>query len=174
MEKTMILGMSVAAFTNLHVALSLIGIVSGVFVVLGMLAARRMPALTFLFLLTSVLTDITGFFFPIPFDPPAAVGIVSLVFLAVAILSLYVRNLEGSARWMYVVGAVVGLYLNCFVLVVQTFLKVPFFHALAPTQKEPPFAAAQGVVLILFIGLGIAAFRKFRPAGAAKAVAVGS
>lgn len=162
----MVLGMSLDTFTTFHVVLSLIGIVSGIFVLLGMLAARRMPALTLLFLLTSVLTDITGFLFSTPFDAADVVGIVSLVFLAVAIIALYLNRLAGSARGLYVIGAVVALYLNCFVLVVQTFLKVPFFHALAPTQKEPPFAAAQGVLLILFIGLGIVAFRKFRPGGA--------
>jgi hypothetical protein len=159
----MLLGMSLSAFTTFHVILSLIGIVTGIVVLLAMLSARRVPTITALFLLTSVLTDITGFMFPMPFDPADVIGIISLVFLATAILALYVRNLEGAWRAVYVVGATLGLYLNCFVLVVQTFQKVPLFHQFAPKGNEPPFAAAQGVVLVLFIGLGIAAFRKFRP-----------
>jgi hypothetical protein len=167
----MVLGMSLASFTQLHVIISLIAIVSGLVVVLGMLGAKRMPGLTALFLVTTAATSVTGFMFPTPFDPADVIGIISLVFLALAILALYTYRLAGAWRGAYVVGAVVSLYLNCFVLVVQSFMKVPFFHDLAPTQKEPPFAVAQGVVLILFIGLGIAAFRKFRPMSRAAAIA---
>lgn len=167
----MILGMSLATFTQFHVIISLIAIVSGVVVVLGMLGAKRLPGMTALFLITSVATSVTGFMFPSPFDAADVVGIISLVFLAAGILALYTYKLAGAWRGVYVVGAVVSLYLNCFVLVVQTFMKVPFFHGLAPTQKEPPFAVAQAVVLILFIGLGIAAFRKFRPITRAPALA---
>jgi hypothetical protein len=159
----MILGMSLATFTQFHVIISLIAIVTGIIVVLGMLSAKRLPGMTAVFLITTVATSVTGFMFPQPFDAADVVGIISLVFLALAILALYAYQLAGAWRGLYVVGAVVSLYLNCFVLVVQSFAKVPFFHALAPTQKEPPFAVAQGVVLILFIGIGIAAFRKFRP-----------
>jgi hypothetical protein len=159
----MILGMSLATFTQFHVVISLIAIISGIVVVLGMLGANRMPGLTALFLITTVATSVTGFMFPSPFDAADVVGIISLVFLALAILALYTYRLAGAWRGAYVAGAVVSLYLNCFVLVIQTFMKVPFFHALAPTQKEPPFAVAQGVVLILFAGLGVAAFRKFHP-----------
>jgi hypothetical protein len=159
----MILGMSLATFTQFHVIISLIAIVTGIIVVLGMLSAKRLPGMTAVFLITTVATSATGFMFPQPFDAADVVGIISLVFLAVAILALYTYKLAGAWRGLYVVGAVVSLYLNCFVLVVQAFGKVPFFHALAPTQKEPPFAVAQGAVLILFIGIGIAAFRKFRP-----------
>jgi len=167
----MILGMSLATFTQLHVIISLIAIISGIVVVLGMLGANRMPGMTALFLITTVATSVTGFMFPMPFDPADAIGIISLVFLALAILALYTYKLAGAWRGVYVVTAMVALYLNCFVLVVQSFMKIAFFHALAPTQKEPPFAVAQGVVLILFIGLGIAAFRKFRPMTRAPAIA---
>jgi hypothetical protein len=167
----MILGMSLATFTQLHVIISLIAIISGIVVVLGMLGAKLMPGMTALFLVTTVATSVTGFMFPTAFDAADVVGIISLAFLALAILALYTYRLAGAWRGAYVVGAVVSLYLNCFVLVVQSFMKVPFFHELAPTQKEPPFAVAQGVVLILFIGLGIAAFRKFRPMSRAAAIA---
>jgi hypothetical protein len=102
----------------------------------------------------------------VPFDPADVIGIISLAFVLLAALALYGGKLAGSWRWIYVSSALFFLYLNCFVLVVQTFQKVAFFHALAPTQKEPPFAAAQGVVLVLFIGLGIAALRRFRPMSA--------
>jgi hypothetical protein len=167
----MILGMSLATFTQFHVIISLIAILSGIVVLLGMLSAKRMPGMTALFLVTTVATSVTGFMFPTPFDPADVIGIISLVFLAAAILALYTYKLAGAWRGVYVVSAIVALYLNCFVLVVQSFMKVPFFHALAPTQKEPPFAVAQGVVLILFIGLGIAAFKKFRPLARAPAMA---
>jgi hypothetical protein len=149
----MILGMSTATFTQFHVLLSLIGIVVGVVVALAMLSANRLPALTAIFLLTTVATSVTGFMFHFEsFGPPEIVGAISLVVLAAAILALYVYKL-----------AVFALYLNVFVGVVQTFQKVPFFRALAPTQTEPPFAVAQGVVLIAFIALGIAAVRKSHP-----------
>jgi hypothetical protein len=163
----MVLGMSLAAFTQFHVILSLIGIVAGIAVAFAMLAASRVPKTAALFLFMTAATDLTGFLFPMPFDPADVIGIIDLVFVALAALALYGSKLAGSWRWIYVASALFSLYLNCFVLVVQTFQKVPFFHALAPTGKEPPFAAAQGVVLVLFIGLGIAALRKFRPAPAA-------
>jgi hypothetical protein len=159
----MILGLSTAAFTQLHVIISLIAIVTGIIVVSAMLAANRSPLMTATFLITSVATSITGFMFPTPFDAADVVGIISLVFLAAAILALYRYRLAGSWRGIYAISAVIALYFNCFVLVVQSFQKIEFFHALAPTQKEPPFAVAQGAVLILFVGLGFAAFRRFRP-----------
>jgi hypothetical protein len=160
----MILGMSTAAFTQFHVLLSLIGIVSGIAVALAMLAANRLPALTAIFLLTTVATSVTGFMFPFTsFGPPEIVGTISLVVLVVAILALYGYKLVGAWRWIYVATAVIALYLNVFVGVVQTFQKVALFHALAPTQTEPPFAIAQGIVLIAFIALGVAAAKRFRP-----------
>jgi hypothetical protein len=167
----MILGMSLTTFTQLHVIISLIAIISGMVVAFGMLGAKRMPGMTALFLISTVATSATGFMFPTPFDAADVVGIISLVFLASAILALYTYKLAGAWRGAYVVSAMAALYFNCFVLVVQSFGKIPFFHALAPTQKEPPFAVAQGVVLILFIGLGIAAFKKFRPRTQAPATA---
>jgi hypothetical protein len=160
----MILGMSIATFTQFHVLLSLIAIASGIAVLIAMLNAKRSPGMTALFLATTVATSATGFLFHFAsFGPPEIVGVISLVVLAAAILALYFYKLAGSWRWIYVAAAVLALYLNAFVGVVQTFQKVAFFHALAPTQTEPPFAVAQGIVLLVFIALGAAAVRKFRP-----------
>jgi hypothetical protein len=160
----MILGMSLAAFTEFHVIISLIGIASGLAVAWEMLRAVRTPALTATFLLTTVATSVTGFMFHFTtFGPPEIVGVISLIDLGAAILALYAFNLAGAWRRIYVATAVVALYLNVFVAVVQTFDKVPLFHALAPTQKEPPFAIAQGIVLIAFVALGVAAVRRFHP-----------
>jgi hypothetical protein len=161
----MILGMSTSAFTVMHVVLSLIGILSGIVVLFGMLSANRLTGWTALFLASTVLTSVTGFFFHSEhFGPPHVVGIVSLVALAVAILGRYVYRLVGPGRWIYVGGAVLALYLNVFVGVVQAFEKVPFLNRLAPTQSEPPFLVAQLIVMVIFVALGIRAAMRFRPA----------
>jgi uncharacterized membrane protein SirB2 len=108
---------------------------------------------------------VTGFFFPSDRLLPSHIfGIISLVVLAAAILALYVCRLSGPWRWIYVTGAVVALYLNVFVGVVQAFQKLPFLQRLAPTQSEPPFLAAQLIVLAVIIVLGFVAVRKFHPA----------
>jgi hypothetical protein len=164
--------MSTATFTEFHVLLSLIGIFSGIAVVLAMLGAIRLPMLTAVFLLTTVATSVTGFMFHFAsFGPPEIIGVISLVVLGIAILALYGYKLAGAWRWIYVAAAVFALYLNVFVGVVQTFQKVAFFHALAPTQTELPFALAQGVVLIAFVALGIAAAKKFQPSTRGPALA---
>jgi hypothetical protein len=160
--------MSTAAFTQFHVLLSLIGIAAGFIVAIAMLGANRLPAVMALFLLTTLATSVTGFMFHFAsFGPPEIVGVISLVVLSVAIFALYAFRLAGSWRWIYVAAAVCALYLNVFVGVVQAFQKVPFFRALAPTQTELPFVVTQGVVLIAFVALGIAAARKYHPAGVA-------
>ena len=160
----MILGMSTSTFTLVHVVLSLVGIVAGLIVVFGMFASKKLEGWTALFLATTVLTSVTGFFFP--FDhilPSHIVGIISLVVLAIAILALYALRLAGAWRWIYVVSAVVALYLNVFVGVVQAFQKLPLLASLAPTQSEPPFLIAQSVVLVIFIGFGVVTVRSFHP-----------
>ena len=155
--------MSLATFTWIHVVISLVGIASGLVVLFGLLTARRLDAWTIVFLTTTVATSVTGFGFPFrEFLPSHAVGIVSLIILAVAIPARYVWHLAGSWRWVYVGGAVLALYLNVFVLVVQIFLKVPVFNALAPTQTEPPFLFAQALTAALFMALGALAVRQFR------------
>lgn len=164
----MILGMPVAAFTQLHVVISLIGIASGLVVLAGMLSSRTMRGWTALFLLTTVLTSVTGFFFPsAQLLPSHIVGFVSLAVLAVVLVALYARRLSGAWRWVYVAGAVVALYLNVFVLIVQGFVKVPALNGLAPTQSEPPFLIVQAVALLVFLALGCAAAVKFHPQRAA-------
>lgn len=153
-----------STFTTIHVALSLVGIASGLVAVAGMLKSNLLTGWTLLFLATTVATSVTGFgFHREQLLPSHIVGIISLVLLAVAILALYVFALRGAWRRIYVVTAVASLYLNVFVLIVQGFLKVPALHALAPTQNDPPFAIAQGIALIAFIAIGIAAARRFRP-----------
>ena len=160
----MILGMSTSTYTMLHVILSLVGIFAGLVVVFGMLSSKTLEGWTALFLATTVLTSATGF--PFPRDhilPSHIVGVISLIVLAIAIYALYSRHLAGSWRWIYVVGAVVALYLNVFVAVFQSFLKLPALNALAPTQSEPPFLVAQSVVLLIFIALAVMAIRSFHP-----------
>ena len=158
----MLLGMS--TFTAIHVALSLVGIVSGFVVAAGMLESRRLDGWTLLFLATTVATSVTGFGFARNHVLPShVVGVISLAILALAIFALYVFALRRSWRWIYVVSAVAALYLNVFVLVAQAFQKLPLLHALAPTQSDPPFAIVQGLVLLGALALGTAAVRRFHP-----------
>jgi hypothetical protein len=160
-----ILGLSLSAFTTLHVVLSLIGILAGVVVLCGMLAGKRLLVWTALFLASTVLTSVTGFLFPFSqLLPSHVVGIISLVVLALAVLALYVFRLEGAGRWIYVVSASIALYLNVFVGVVQAFQKLAFLQPLAPTQSEPPFVVTQLAVLAIFIVLTLLAVRSFYPA----------
>ena len=168
----MILGMSTSTFTSVHVVLSLVGIFAGFVVLFGMFGSKKLDGWTALFLATTVLTSVTGFPFPREHILPShIVGVISLVVLAMAIFALYSRHLAGPWRWIYVVGAVVALYLNVFVGVVQSFLKVPALNALAPTQSEPPFLIAQSVVLLIFIAFAVVALRSFHPRTAALAMA---
>jgi hypothetical protein len=161
----MIFGLSLHAYTQLHVLISLIAIGSGLIVMYGVLTRKRMDGLTSLFLATTVLTTVTGFGFPsTALTPAIKLGIISLVVLGIAYLARYVRHLAGGWRATYVVTAAIALYLNVFVLVVQSFEKVPALKVIAPTQKEAPFAVAQIAVLVLFIGLTILAVKRFHPA----------
>jgi hypothetical protein len=157
-------GIPTATLLQIHVVLSLIGIASGLVVLYGLLSGKPLAGWTALFLVTTVLTSVTGF--PLPpygFDPPRAVGTLSLVLLALAIVALYAFHLAGAWRWIYVSTAVAALYLNCFVAVVQSFQKLSFLKPLAPTQSEPPFLVAQLAVLAAFVVLGILAVMRFHP-----------
>jgi hypothetical protein len=151
------------AFTLFHVALSLIGIVSGLVVVLALLESKRLDLWTAVFLTTTMLTSVTGFLFPSHgFTPGIGVGIVSLIVLAFAILARYRFRLAGGWRRTYAITAVLALYLNVFVLIVQSFEKISALKALAPTQSEPPFQITQLVALVIFGALAILAAMKFR------------
>jgi hypothetical protein len=162
--------MSVATLILIHTIISLIAIVAGIVVMFGMLGSKRQDGLTAIFLVFTILTSATGFVIP-PFLsekllPSHMIGILSLILLAIACIALYVMKLAGPWRWIYVLTALISLYLNVFVLVIQSFLKVPFLHALAPSvpPAEPPFAVAQGIVLVFFVIMIIGAWRRFRPA----------
>ena len=162
----MILGMSLSTFTAVHVVISLIAIVSGVIVMFGLLGANRRPGLTATFLLFTILTSATGFLFPFEkLLPSHMIGIISLVLLAIACFALYGMKLSGAWRPIYVLTAMVSLYLNVFVLIVQSFLKLGPLHALAPSvpPSEPPFAIAQGILLLFFVVVIIGALRRFHP-----------
>jgi hypothetical protein len=150
-------------YTIIHVIISLVGIFTGLVVLLGLLASKRLDGWTKWFLITTVATSVTGFFFPFHgFTPAYPVGVISLVLLAIAIFARYSRQLAGAWRWIYVVTALMALYLNVFVLVVQSFEKIPALNAMAPTQTEPPFKFTQLVVLALFVVLAIIAALRFR------------
>ena len=162
----MILGMSLPTFTLVHVIISLIAIVSGVIVMSGLLGSNRRPGMTAIFLLFTILTSATGFLFPFEkLLPSHMIGILSLVLLAIACIALYAMKLSGPWRWIYVVTAMVSLYLNIFVLIIQAFLKVPALTELAPGNPPsgPVFAVIQGLVLVFFVIVIIGAVRRFRP-----------
>jgi hypothetical protein len=163
----MVLGMSLATFTLVHVIISLIGIVAGLVVMFGMLGSNRMPGLTAIFLLFTILTSGTGFLFPFTqLLPSHMIGILSLVLLAIACIALYAMGLAGPWRWIYVVTALLSLYFNVFVLVIQSFLKIPALTAVAPGNPPsgPVFAVVQGIVLVFFVLMIIGAWRRFKPA----------
>jgi hypothetical protein len=163
----MMLGLSLPTFTILHVIISLIGIVAGIFVLFGLLGSNRLPGWTALFLLTTILTSATGFGFPFTaLLPSHMIGILSLVLLAIACIALYGMKLSGAWRWIYVVTAMIALYFNIFVLIIQGFLKIPALTALAPGNPPsgPVFAVVQGLMLLFFVIAIIGAARRFRPA----------
>ncbi len=162
----MMLGLSLSTFTLLHVVISLIAIVSGLIVMFGMLSSKPTPGLTAIFLIFTILTSLTGFGFP--FDkllPSHMIGLLSLALLVIACLALYAMGLKGAWRPIYVLTALVSLYLNVFVLVVQSFLKIPALTAVAPGNPPsgPAFAVAQGLVLLFFAIVIIGVWRRYRP-----------
>jgi len=150
-------------FTLIHVAISLVGIFTGLGVVWGLLVGEKFSALTAVFLTFTAATSLTGFcYFPfLGFTPGQAFGILSMILLVLAVYSLSVRQLSGVWCRVYVITAIAALYLNVFVLILQTFQKVPALKALAPTGTESPFAITQGIVLLIFIGLGIRSALRF-------------
>lgn len=163
----MFFGIPVGSFVFVHTLITLVAIAAGLVMLLGMLRNQRMDMIHAIFLLFSVLTAVTGFVIQItPVTPAVLFGILLSMLLAVALLARYGRRMAGAWRWIYVVTAVASLYLNCFVLVVQSFLKVPALHALAPAAPPagPVFGATQGAVLLFFVVTGFLATRRFHPA----------
>jgi hypothetical protein len=152
-----------------HVGVSLVAIGSGIVVVYGLLTANRMAGITGLFLATTAATSLTGYLFHRDhLLPSQVVGAIALVTLTVTLLALYAFRLRGAWRAVYVITVTLSLYFNVFVLVAQAFLKIASLHVLAPTGSEPPFAITQGVVLVVFVGIGFMAMRRFRPDSASQ------
>jgi hypothetical protein len=163
----MMLGLSLSAFTTLHVVITLIAIVAGLIVMFGMVGPYHSGGLAAIFLLFTILTSVTGFMFPFNgVTPGIIIGILSCILLAIACLALYSMKLAGPWRWIYLLTALISLYFNVFVLVIQSFLKIPPLHELAP--GNPPaglaFAVVQGIVLVFFAVMIIQVWRRFRPA----------
>lgn len=166
----MILGMSLETFTLLHVVISLVGIGSGLIVLFGLISNKWFNDWTLTFLITTALTSITGFLFPITkVTPGIVVGILSIAVLLIVALARYSFHLNDGWRRVYVIGATMALYFNVFVLIVQSFQKVPALKSLAPKQTEPPFAVTQLAVFVIFVVAGVLAVKKFRPEAAPKA-----
>src|SRR5438046_6276660 len=151
-------------YTIIHPLISLIAMCTGIVGAFGMLAGAQLNGWTKWFLITAVSTTVTGFFFPFHgFTPAIGLGIMSLPFLALTIYARYPKRLGGAWRWIYAIGAVICLYFNLFVLVVQAFEKLPPLRAMAPMQTEPPFKLTQLVVLLVSVLLAIVAAIRFRP-----------
>jgi hypothetical protein len=161
----MILGLSLVQFTFLHVFLSLVGIGAGIFLVFGLLTSRRLSILTALFLVTTLFTSLTGFLYPFTGVTPGIIlGFLSTIVLIVAIVALYVKHLAGIWRSIYVVTAMLAFYFNFFVLIAQSFDKVPTLKAAAPTMESPVFGITQIALLVIFILLTVRAVKKYNPA----------
>ncbi len=160
----MILGLSLSGFTVLHLVISMIAIAFGFVVAGGLLSSNKLPGWTALFLITTILTNATGFLFPFTkLLPSHIVAIISLVLLVIAAYALYSKGLVGKWRLVYVVTSMLALWFNVFVLIAQSFQKVALLNIYAPTGTEPPFAITQGATLAFFIIVIVAAIRKFRP-----------
>ena len=160
----MILTMNLSTYTEIHTVLSILALAAGVVAVVGMLRSQRRPLWSMLYFVTAIATSATGFGFPNKtFTPAEVVGVISLVMLGIAVLARYFYMFAGAMRWLYAIGMTLSLYFLFFVLVAQVFSKLPALKALAPTQSEPPFAVAQGVLLLVFVAIVIAAVRKFHP-----------
>jgi len=147
-----------STFTLIHVAISLIGILAGLVVVYGFLAGLKLPAWNWVFLVFTLLTSVTGFFFPFHgITPGIVVGVISLVVLAVAVLAWK----KGWSK-TYIVTATIAEFFNVLVLIVQSFEKIAPLHELAPKGTEPITNVAKLAALVLFVVLAWVAIRRGR------------
>lgn len=165
-ERAMMLGLSLSDFTLLHVIISLVGIAAGFIVMFGLLRSKRMPTSTAIFLLFTIVTNATGFMFPFAHLLTShIIGMVSLLLLAVACIAFYAMKLRGPWRAVYVLTALISLYLNVFILLIQGFLKIPVLHdlALGNSPNGPAFAVIQGLVLMFFVIMIVGAWWRFKP-----------
>jgi hypothetical protein len=144
-------------YTIVHRLISLIAIFTGLIVLFGMLGGKRLDCWTKWFLITTVATS-SGIFLSVSWIHAGdwRRGHVVDRIGDCDLRTLLARS-RGALAWIYVVTAVIALCFNVFVLIVQSFEKVPALHVLAPTQTEPPFKITQLAVLALFVVLGIAA-----------------
>lgn len=154
----------ITTLTGFHTIMSFIGLGAGIVVVIGLFGSQRLALWTAIYFVTAFLTSATGFLFKdVPFGASHWVGVLSLVALALAILARWAFGLAGMWRLVYAVGAVLGVYFLVFVAIAQAFKKIPSLQAMAPTLSEQPFAIAQVGALVVFVAIGIAAARAFRP-----------
>ena len=152
------------AITAIHTAITVVAIVAGAVSMMGMLRNGAFRFWTKLFLITAVVTSVTGFFFPLKGITSAQfVGVLALIILAVGLVAFYRFQVAKAWRWSDAAGMGASLYLLVFVGVVQAFAKIAFLNALAPTGSELPFLIAQGATLVLFIGFGIGAALRYHP-----------
>ncbi len=148
-------------YTIFHTLISLAAIFSGIVVLAAMLSGNRVDCWTKWFFITAVATTVTGFFFRFHGITPAIIlVIIAVPVLAITIYARYSRRLARVWRWTFVIGAVMSLYFNLLVLVVQAFEKVPALNTIAPTQTESQFKLTQFVVLIASL-LAIVAVIRF-------------
>ena len=163
LQRGMVMILGLDGYTLVHVAISLIGIGAGFIVLGGFLADARLDGAVHTYFAMAVATDVTGFLFPFNgFLPSYAVGIISLIGLAIAIYAYYAARLAGPWRSVFVISIVATLYLDVFVLIAQTFQKNPALLALAPTQSEMPFLVVQAAALVTFVVLGALSLSRFR------------
>ena len=156
---------------QLHVIVCFVGLLAGAMVLVALCGGSRRPTWDAALLLSTALISLTGFPLPSPPgtptpDPARVLGAIELLVVAAAAIAIYGKRLAGAWRAVYIISMVLAVYFNAFVAVIQAFSKIGFLHALAPTGKEPPFLIAQLLILVLFIAIGVRAFKRRSPAAA--------
>jgi hypothetical protein len=166
----MILGLSTATFIQIHVALSLVAIGTGLIVAFGMLTARRLPVATAVFLSSTALTCLTGFLFPYHgMTPGIEIGLLSMVILLLAVVARYRRGMAGAWRHTYIVSTMIALYLNVLILVIQIFAHLTPLTARTPKQFGILFKLTELAVLVAFVVATHFALKRFHGTPARRA-----